>query len=124
LKNTPRGNARVYYRLAVTVKYSVKTAVTRPGSRKPAFAYSSAKKVKYSLYSQWNQIVVRVIKRDYYVSQVLADTITRVQKASGRIPTFWDGTATDEGCSVKLYDWLNCMESSAQALLEVAEIQE
>jgi len=68
----------------------------------------------------------RIFGQNIYLekARALADTITRVQKPSGRIPTFWDGTATDEGCSVKLYDWLNCMESSAQALLEVAEIHE
>lgn len=47
----------------------------------------------------------------------LADTITRIQKKNGRIPTFWDGVRTGAGLSIEQYDWLNCMASSAEALL-------
>lgn len=51
----------------------------------------------------------------------LADTITRIQKDSGRIPTFWEGVSTGEGLSIPQYDWLNCMAASAEALLLTAE---
>jgi len=53
----------------------------------------------------------------------LADTITRIQKESGRIPTFWAGVATGEGLSIPRYDWLNCMASAANALLLVDELK-
>ncbi len=53
---------------------------------------------------------------DLAKARALADTITRVQKSSGRIPTFWDGVATDEGLSCERYDWLNCMAAAAHAL--------
>ena len=53
---------------------------------------------------------------DLAKARALADTITRVQKSSGRIPTFWDGVTTDEGLSCERYDWLNCMAAAAHAL--------
>ena len=49
----------------------------------------------------------------------LADSITRIQEPSGRVPTFWE--AKDHWISDVRYDWLNCMASSAAALLDVAE---
>lgn len=58
---------------------------------------------------------------DLLKAKTLADTITRVQKDSGRIPTFWAGSATGEATSIKLYDWLNCMESGADALFAVSK---
>ncbi|MBQ0143946.1 MAG: metallophosphoesterase [Bacteroidales bacterium] len=51
----------------------------------------------------------------------LADTITRIQKESGRIATFWDGVATGDGLSIERYDWLNCMAAAANALFMVDE---
>ena len=48
-------------------------------------------------------------------ARALGDTITRVQTPEGRIPTFW----THDTLGLPLYDWLNCMESSASALLEL-----
>ena len=48
-------------------------------------------------------------------ARALGDTITRVQTPEGRIPTFW----THDGLGEPLYDWLNCMESSAAALFEL-----
>jgi len=54
-------------------------------------------------------------------AKALADAVTRVQKPSGRIPTFWEGVNTgDSGLSAERYDWLNCMEAAAAALLEMA----
>ena len=48
--------------------------------------------------------------------------MTRVQKPSGRIPTFWGGVNSgDAGTSNERYDWLNCMEAAAAALLELAK---
>lgn len=58
---------------------------------------------------------------DLAKAQALANTITRVQKPSGRIPTFWEGTVTDSGVSSPTYDWLNCMQASVQALLLVPD---
>jgi len=52
----------------------------------------------------------------------LADTVTRIQKESGRIPTFWDGVATGAGLSIQRYDWLNCMSFTADALLLVDDV--
>ena len=51
-------------------------------------------------------------------ARALGDTITRVQTPEGRIPTFW----THEALSSPLYDWLNCMGSSAATLLELDDV--
>ena len=51
-------------------------------------------------------------------ARALGDTITRVQEPNGRIPTFW----THDTLGEPLYDWLNCMGSSASALLELDDI--
>ncbi|MBP5544844.1 MAG: hypothetical protein ILM98_12265 [Kiritimatiellae bacterium] len=48
-------------------------------------------------------------------ARTLGDTITRVQTPEGRIPTFW----THDTLGDQLYDWLNCMGSSASALMEL-----
>ena len=48
-------------------------------------------------------------------ARTLGDTITRVQTPEGRIPTFWTHDTLDQ----PLYDWLNCMGSSAGALMEL-----
>ena len=50
-------------------------------------------------------------------ARTLGDTITRVQTPEGRIPTFWMHNTLGE----PIYDWLNCMGSSAAALLELAD---
>ena len=50
-------------------------------------------------------------------ARTLGDSITRVQTPEGRIPTFW----THDTLGQPLYDWLNCMGSSATALLELAD---
>lgn len=42
----------------------------------------------------------------------LADSITRVQKPDGRLPTFW----IDGPIGGVRYDWLNCTAASARAL--------
>jgi hypothetical protein len=52
-------------------------------------------------------------------AKALADSITRIQEPSGRVPTFWE--AKDHWMFDVRYDWLNCMASSAAALLDVAE---
>ena len=53
-------------------------------------------------------------------AKALADTVTRVQKPSGRIPTFWEGVNTgDSGMSAARYDWLNCMAAAANALCAI-----
>ncbi|MCQ2143675.1 MAG: hypothetical protein MJY56_06375 [Bacteroidales bacterium] len=60
---------------------------------------------------------------DLMKARTLADSITRVQKESGRIPTFWEGTSDNSGVvSDQRYDWLNCMESAADALFAVAAL--
>ena len=61
---------------------------------------------------------------DLEKAEALAATITRVQKPSGRIPTFWAGSAKDLGTSVQKYDWLNCMEAAVLALFAVSEESE
>ena len=61
---------------------------------------------------------------DLAKARALGNMFTRVQKPSGRIPTFWAGTFDgDTGTSAERYDWLNCMAASAKALmlLELAE---
>ena len=60
---------------------------------------------------------------DLEKARAIANTITRVQLPSGRVPTFWaelhnGGT----GISDERYDWLNCMAWSAKALLEVDDV--
>ena len=61
---------------------------------------------------------------DLEKARAIANTITRLQRPSGRIPTFWEGVNTgDSGVSDERYDWLNCMEGSAAALLELAEAE-
>ena len=55
---------------------------------------------------------------DLKKARALANMITRMQKPSGRVPTFW----TSSWASDERYDWLNCMESSAAALLECAKV--
>ena len=61
---------------------------------------------------------------DLEKAKALANTVTRVQKLSGRIPTFWEGVNTaDSGLSNERYDWLNCMAASAAALLELDAIE-
>ena len=56
-------------------------------------------------------------------ARALADTITRVQKSSGRIPTFWHGlNRNDAGLSAERYDWLNCMSAAARALVAASEL--
>ena len=50
-------------------------------------------------------------------ARTLGDTTTRVQTPEGRIPTFW----THDTLTSPLYDWLNCMGSSAVALLELSD---
>ena len=57
---------------------------------------------------------------DLAKAKALADAITQVQEPSGRVPTFW--AAKDHWISDVRYDWLNCMASSATALLNVAEV--
>ena len=54
---------------------------------------------------------------DLAKARALADTITRLQLPSGRVPTFWDVAS---GLNVERYDWLNCMAASAEALLEAS----
>ena len=57
---------------------------------------------------------------DLAKARALADTITRVQEPSGRIPTFWHGVLRNNaGLSVERYDWLNCMAAAAHALVLV-----
>ena len=51
-------------------------------------------------------------------AKALGDTITRVQKPEGRIPTFW----THDTLGQPLYDWLNCMGYTAAALLELDDV--
>ena len=51
-------------------------------------------------------------------AKALADAMTQVQEPSGRIPTFW--AAKGDWISDVRYDWLNCMASSAAALVDVA----
>ena len=53
-------------------------------------------------------------------ARTLGDTVTRVQTPEGRIPTFW----THDTLGQPLYDWLNCMEAAATALLELADATE
>ena len=55
---------------------------------------------------------------DLAKAKALADAITQVQETSGRVPTFW--AAKGDWISDVRYDWLNCMASSAAALLDVA----
>ena len=50
-------------------------------------------------------------------ARALGDTLTRVQQADGRIPTFW----THDLMGEQTYDWLNCMAAGALALAELAE---
>ena len=54
---------------------------------------------------------------DLAKARALADSITRQQLPSGRVPTFWD---IKSGINVERYDWLNCMAASAEALDAVA----
>ena len=62
-------------------------------------------------------------KEDLGKARALADAITRVQKPSGRIPTFWHGfNRNDVGLSSERYDWLNCMSAAARALVEASEL--
>ena len=59
---------------------------------------------------------------DLHKAKALADTVTRVQKPSGRIPTFWEGVNSgDSGLSAERFDWLNCMAATSAALLELAD---
>ena len=51
---------------------------------------------------------------DLQKARALADTITRQQLPSGRVPTFWDANC---GITGERYDWLNCMAASAEALV-------
>ena len=58
---------------------------------------------------------------DYEKARALGNMLTRVQKPSGRIPTFWEGLNDgDSGLSDERYDWLNCMTASARALTALA----
>ena len=59
---------------------------------------------------------------DLAKAKALADAMTQVQEPSGRVPTFW--AAKSDWISDVRYDWLNCMASSAAALLDVAEAEE
>lgn len=62
-------------------------------------------------------------QEDLAKAKALANTVTRVQKPSGRIPTFWEGVDTgDSGLTNERYDWLNCMAAAAAALLELDAI--
>lgn len=62
---------------------------------------------------------------DLAKARALADAVTRVQKPSGRIPTFWDGVnAGDSGLSNERYDWLNCMAAAAKSLTELSCVTE
>ena len=57
-------------------------------------------------------------------ARALTDAITRVQKLSGRIPTFWEGlNRNGAGLSSERYDWLNCMGSAAHALVVAAGLE-
>lgn len=51
---------------------------------------------------------------DLQKARALADSITRRQLPSGRVPTFWDANC---GLTGETYDWLNCMAASAEALV-------
>ena len=62
-------------------------------------------------------------REDLAKARALADAITRVQKPSGRIPTFWHGlNRNDAGLSSERYDWFNCMSAAAHALVAVSEL--
>ena len=62
---------------------------------------------------------------DLAKARALADTVTRVQKPSGRIPTFWEGVNTgDSDLSNERYDWLNCMAAAAKSLTELSCVTE
>ena len=52
---------------------------------------------------------------DLAKARQLANSITRVQLDSGRVPTFW----THNWLGSETYDWFNCMESSMMVLLEI-----
>ena len=55
---------------------------------------------------------------DLEKARALANTVTRVQQPSGRIPTFWHGlNRNNAGLSIERYDWLNCMSAAAHALV-------
>jgi len=56
---------------------------------------------------------------DLMKAKALADTITRVQRDSGRIPTGWAGDLGDEGS-----DWINCMGFSVRALRAISAYQD
>ena len=58
-------------------------------------------------------------EKDLRKARALGDQMTREQRPDGRIPTFW----TNNWVGEVTYDWLNCMESSAAALLKLAEIE-
>ncbi len=53
---------------------------------------------------------------DLAKAKALADAITQVQEPSGRVPTFW--AAKGDWISDVRYDWLNCMASSAAAMVK------
>ena len=60
---------------------------------------------------------------DLEKARALANSITRVQRPSGRIPTFWENLdCRDPGLSIERYDWLNCMAAAAHALVVVGSV--
>ena len=62
---------------------------------------------------------------DLAKARALGNTLTRVQKPSGRIPTFWAGTFDgDTGTSAERYDWLNCMAAAAKALIQLSAVSD
>ena len=60
---------------------------------------------------------------DLEKARALANSITRVQRPSGRIPTFWENLdCSNPGLSIERYDWLNCMAAAAHALVVVGSV--
>lgn len=57
---------------------------------------------------------------DLAKARALGDAMTREQRPDGRIPTFW----TNDWVGDVVYDWLNCMESSVVALLDLAAVED
>ena len=76
---------------------------------------ASARKLVRAYLAMWRAATDPL---DLAKAKALCDSITRVQKPSGRVPTFW---SPHEWLGTETYDWLNCMESAAAALVECAE---
>jgi len=102
-------------------KYYIPPAYRYPSAYEQYLCYlpidaSATKMIRFYLemYRREHRIL------DLMKAKALADSILAVQREDGSVPTFWGRGIWGS----KQHDWINCMSSSALALMKISEYQE